>query len=83
MNPEVKNSVQKLLERAESEGIIGEKFSLNQLDNLNKVFRNKLPEWLIQFYSNIPICGLEITTKYSDSEDDEDYIDMGFLNIDG
>ncbi|MGG0179132.1 SMI1/KNR4 family protein [Gottfriedia acidiceleris] len=83
MNPEVENSVLKLLERARSDGKIGERFSLNQLDHLNKVFRNKLPEWLIQFYRNVPIYGLEITTKYIDSEDDEDYIDMGFLDLEG
>ncbi|MES9684493.1 SMI1/KNR4 family protein [Gottfriedia acidiceleris] len=83
MNPIVKSSIQKLIESAESEGKSGENFSLIKLDDLNKVFRNKLPEWLIQFYRNVPIYGLEITTKYTDSEDDEDYIDMGFLNIEG
>ncbi|WP_180242444.1 SMI1/KNR4 family protein [Bacillus sp. AFS029533] len=83
MNPEVENSVLKLLERARSDGKIGERFTLNKLDHLNKVFRNKLPEWLKQFYRNVPIYGLEITTKYIDSEDDEDYIDMGFLDLEG
>ncbi|PGZ90462.1 hypothetical protein COE53_17995 [Bacillus sp. AFS029533] len=83
VNPEVENSVLKLLERARSDGKIGERFTLNKLDHLNKVFRNKLPEWLKQFYRNVPIYGLEITTKYIDSEDDEDYIDMGFLDLEG
>lgn len=83
VNSEVKNSVQKLLERAESEGKIGERCSLNQLNNLNKLLKNKLPEWLIQFYYSTPICGLEIATKYLDSEDDEDYLDIEFLNAKG
>ncbi|WP_170169095.1 SMI1/KNR4 family protein [Mesobacillus subterraneus] len=83
VNPEVENSVQKLLERAETEGKMGERCSFNQLNDLNKVFKNKLPEWLIQFYISTPICGLEIATKYSDSKDDEDYLDMEFLNVKG
>lgn len=76
LNKEVYKYALQLCEQAKSKGKAGRKLTSNEIDNLNKKLGNILPSWIIKLYSEVPLCGLEITTRYVDSENEDDYIDM-------
>ena len=72
MNEQLKNSVERLLRRAEANGVAGERADRAKLEAINRKLGGIIPDWYIELLRQYPVCGLEFAWQEYPEEDDFD-----------
>jgi hypothetical protein len=72
MNERLKQSVERLLNRAKSANVAGRTVEKNEIEEVNSRLSGLIPGWYVELLTKYPLCGLEFWWQQFPEEDDFD-----------